>query len=99
MIAVREDIVLFGQEGATRIDEVNAGQMVVARDVLGTQVFFHCHRVIRTTLDRGVIGDDDTLLTADAAYAGDDAGAGRIVVVHAHRGELRDFQERRSGVQ
>ncbi len=41
MVAVGEDAVLFRQEGAAAIDEVEAGQPVLLGDLLGAQVLPH----------------------------------------------------------
>ena len=45
VIAVGEHLVLLGQERAPRVDEVDAGQPVLERDLLGAQVLLDGHRV------------------------------------------------------
>ena len=55
-------------------------------------------RVVRAALHRRVVRDDDAFGAADAADAGDDPRAGRLVVVHAERGERRELEERRARV-
>src|SRR5215470_7981789 len=50
--AVREDVVLLGQERAARIDEVDARQPVLDRDLLAAQVLLHRHRVVGAALHR-----------------------------------------------
>ena len=59
MLAVGKDLVLVRQVGAAGIDEVDAGQMVLPRDLLGAQMLLHRDRIIGPALDRGVVGDDD----------------------------------------
>ena len=83
MLAVREDLVLPGQERPARVDQVDAGQPVRERDLLRAQVLLDRHRVVGAALDGGVVGDHDALPAADPADAGDDAGAGGRVLVHA----------------
>ena len=98
MLAVREDLVLHRQERAAGIDQVDAGQAVLPRDLLRAQMLLHRDREIRAALHRGVVGDDDAFAAGDAADAGDDAGRRHLVVVHAVGGKLRQFQERRAGI-
>ena len=99
VVAIGEHLVLVGQIGAARIDQIDARQPVLPGDVLGAQVLLHRDRVVGAALDRGVVGDDHALAAHDPADAGDDAGARHLVVVHAVRGELRQLQERRAGVE
>ena len=77
MLAIGKDLVLQRQEGAAGIDQIDARQMVVARDLLRAQVLLHRDRIIGAALDGGVVGDDDAVAPAHAADAGDDAGARR----------------------
>ena len=67
MVAVREDVGLPRQVGAAGIDEVDAGQVVFARNLLCTQVFLHGDRVVGAALDGGVVGDDHALATGHSA--------------------------------
>ena len=76
VLAVGEHLVLRGQEGAARVDEVDAGQAVVQRHLLRPQVLLHRHRVVRAALDGRVVGDDDALASRDAADAGDEPAPG-----------------------
>ena len=62
VLAVREDLGLEGQERAAGVDEVDAGQPVLERDLLGAQVLLDGDRVVGAALDRRVIGDDDALV-------------------------------------
>jgi hypothetical protein len=52
-------VVLHRQERAARVDEVDARQPVVQRDLLRAQVLLDRHGVVRAALDRRVVGDDD----------------------------------------
>jgi hypothetical protein len=62
-------------------------------------VLLHRHRVVGAALDGRVVGDDDALATGDAADAGDDAGAGSLVAVHAGGGQRRQLEERAARVE
>jgi hypothetical protein len=98
VVAVGEHLVLGRQVGAAGIDEVDAGQAVLRRDLLRAQVLLHRHREIGAALHRGVVGDDHAFDALHAADAGDHAGRGDLVVVHAsrHGGE---FEEGRAGIE
>ena len=74
MLAVGKDLGLVRQVGAAGIDEIDARQPVLARDLLRAQMLLHRHRIIGAALDRGVVADDHAFAPGDAADAGDDAG-------------------------
>ena len=99
VVAVGEDVGLERQEGAAAVDEVDARQPVLERDLLGAEVLLDRHRVVGAALDRGVVGDDDAGRALDPADPGDDPGAGRVVVVQAGRGERAQLEEGRAGVE
>ena len=99
MIAVGKDLVLRRQKRPARIDEIEAGQPVVAGDLLGAQVLLDGHREIGAALDRRVIGDDDAFAAHDPADAGDEAGGRHLAVIHAEGGELRQFEKRRARIE
>ena len=99
VIAVREDIRLEREERATAVDEIDARQPILEGDLLGSKVLLDRHRVVGAAFDGRVVGDDDAGRALDPADAGDDARAGRVVVVQAGRGEGAQFQERAAGVR
>jgi hypothetical protein len=94
-----EHVVLVRQVGAARIDQVDAGQVVLLGDLLRAQVLLDRHRIVSAALDGGVVTHDHALLAGHAADAGDDAGCGRGVVVHLERGQLGEFEEGRAGIE
>ena len=98
MLAVGKHFGLVRQVGAAGIDQIEARQPVLARDLLGAQMLLHRHRIIGAALDGGIVADDDAFAAGDAADAGDDAGAVDGVVVHAVGGERRQFEERRARI-
>ncbi len=99
VVPVGEDLVLHGQEGSAGVDQVDAGQPVLQRHLLGPEVLLHRHRVVRAALDGGVVGDDDDLASGDPPDARDDAGGGSRPVVHAVGGERGQLQEGRGRVE
>ena len=99
VLAVGEDLGLQRQEGAARVDQVDAGQPVLERDLLRADVLLDRQRIVGAALDRGVVGDDQHLASGDAADAGDDAGGRRLVVVQVPGGERRQLEERRARVE
>ena len=99
MFLVREHLVLQRQEGAAGIDQIDAGQAVFQRHFLRAQMLLHRHREIGAALDRGVVGDHHHFAAVDAADAGDQPGRGRCIVVHAVRGQRREFEEGRARIE
>ena len=99
VVAVGEDVGLERQERAAAVDEVDARQPVLERDLLGPEVLLDRHRVVGAALDGRVVGDDDDARALDRADAGDDAGARGLVVVQAVRGERAQLEERRAGIE
>ncbi len=93
MVAVREHLVLHRQEGAAGIHQVDAGQIVLQRDFLRAQMLLHRDRIVGAALDRGVVGDDHAFLAVDGADAGDCAGAGHLIAIHAQRRQRGEFEE------
>ncbi len=87
VLAVRKDLVLARQEGPAGVHQVDARQPVLQRHLLRAQVLLDRHRVVGAALDRRVVGDDHALALRHPADPGDDAGAGRFVVVHAVGGQ------------
>ena len=87
MPLVRENLVLLRQEGAAGIDHVDAGQVVLPRDILGAQMLLHRHRIIGAALDGGVVGDDHAFAARDPADPGDDAGGMHVAAIEAIGGE------------
>ena len=82
VLAIGKDLGLQRQKGAAGVDEVDARQAILERDLLRAEVFLDRDRVVGAALDRGVVGDDQHLATRDAADAGHEPGGGRVVVVH-----------------
>ena len=98
MVAVGKDLGLVRQIGPARVDQINAGQTVLRRDLLGAQMLLHRHRIIRAALDRRVVGDDHDLAAVDEADPGDQPRAVDVALVHAESRERADFQKRRAGI-
>ena len=99
VVAVGEHLVLAGQERAAGVDEVDARQPVLQRDLLGAQMLLDRHRVVGAAFDRRVVGDDHALPPGDPADAGDDPGGRAVVVVHAVGGQRGDLQQRAAGIE
>ena len=95
---VRKHLVLHGQEGSTGVNEVNAGEMVLVSDRLGTDVLFHRHRIVGAALHRGVVSDEEALSAVDHANAGDDACRVGSSIVEFVGSQGREFEKSRSRV-
>ena len=94
-----KDLVLQRQEGAAGIDHVDAGQIVLPRDLLRAQMLLHRHRIVGAALDGGVVGDDHAFAARDAADAGDDAGGMHVAAIEAVGGQRRQFEKRGAGIE
>ena len=57
--AFQKDLLLHRQKRTARIHHVDAGQIVLPRDVLRAQMHFHRHGIISAAFDGGIIGDND----------------------------------------
>ena len=98
MLSIGEDIVLERQEGAARIHEVDARQVVLLRDLLCAQVLLHRHREVGAALDGRVVRDDHALLALDDADPGDDSCAGRLALVEVPGRQRAELEESAAGV-
>ncbi len=99
MVAVGEHLVLVGQVGAARVDQVDARKAMLAGDLLGAQVFLHGQWEVGAALDRGVVGDDHALDAGDPADSGDHAGGGHLGAVDLMGGQRADLEKRRALVE
>ena len=99
VLAVGEHVVLLGQEAAAGVDQVDARQPVLRRDLLRAQVLLHRHRVVGAALDGGVVRHDHAFAARDAADAADHGGRVHVAAVHAPSGELADLEEGRAGIE
>ncbi len=95
VVAVGEDLGLQRQESTARVDEVDAGQPVLPRDLLCPQVLLHRERVVRAALHRRVVRDDRALATLDDADPSDDPGRRSVAVVELPGGEGVQLEEGR----
>ncbi len=99
VLAVGKHVGLERQERAAGVDEVDAGQAVLERDLLGAEVLLDGDRVVGTALHGGVVGDDHRRPAVDRADPGEHAGARRAALVHAVGRERRQLEERRAGIE
>ena len=81
VVAIREDLVLHRQERAAGVDEVDAGQPVLERDLLRAQVLLHGERVVGAALDGRVVAHHHHVPAVHEADARDHPGAGRLAAV------------------
>ena len=67
VIAVGKDLRLQWQESATRVNQVDAGQAILLRNLLSAQMLLDRHRVVGATFDGRVVCDNHTFLALDQA--------------------------------
>ena len=70
----------------------------LARDFLRPQMLLDGQRVVGAALDGRVVADNHAFAAGNAADAGDDPCSSDRAVVHPVGGELRELEERRTGV-
>ena len=99
VLTIREHLVLPRQKRTAGVHQVNARQLVLAGDLLGTQVFLDRDRVVGTAFDGGVVDHDHAFAPRDAADAGDQTRAWALVVIHPVGGERRQLQKRAARVE
>ncbi len=99
VVAVGEHLVLPRQEGAAGVDQVDARQPILQRDLLRAQMLLDRNRVVRAAFDGRVVGDDHAFAPGHPSDAGDHARAGALVVVHAVGGQSRDLEKWAAGVE
>ena len=99
VVPVWENLRLVRQVGAAAVHQVDAGQAVLQRDLLGAQVLLDRHGKVDAALHRGVVGHDHHLAAGHPADAGDQPSAGGLAVVQAMGGERRHLQKRRAGIK
>src|SRR5436305_745074 len=91
-----------GSSGSVRaggVDEIDARQVVLQRDFLRAQMLLNGHRQVRAAVHGRVVRDDEALALPDPPDAGDDARGGRFFIVDPVRGERRELEERRVGIE
>ena len=72
VVLVWEHVVLLGKESTGGVNQIDAGQVVLHRDLLRPNVLLHRDGVVSATLEREVIGDDHALSTMNIANASND---------------------------
>ena len=71
MIDIGKNFILQRQKCPTRIDQIQAGQVILFGDLLGAQMLLDRHREVRAAFDGGIVGDDEDFAVRDAPDAGD----------------------------
>ena len=87
------------QVRAAAVDQIDARQAVLLRDLLGAQVLLDRHREVGAALHRGGVGDDHHLPARHPADAADDPRPRRLAVIEVAGGQLADLQEGRTRIQ
>ncbi len=93
VVAIGEDLGLEREERAARVDEVEAGEPVLSRDLLSAEMLLHRQRVVGAALDRRVVGDDDALAALDDPDPRDDARRRRVSAIELPGRERVQLEE------
>jgi len=95
----REDLRLQGKEGPARVDEIDAREPVLERDLLGAELLLDGQRVERAALHGHVVGDHHDLPLRDGPDTGHEPARRRGVPVDPFGAERRQLQERRPRIE
>lgn len=94
VVGVGEDISLTGQVGASRVDHVDAGELVFLRNGLGAQMLLDGDGEVASALDGAVVGDNNAGDALDDTDTSNDAAGGhfgfRVEIVAGHGGQLEE---------
>ena len=99
MVAVREHLILIGQIGPAGIDQIDAGQTVLARDLLRAQMLLHCDRIIGAALHRRIVADDHAVAARYTPDAGDNPARRSRAAIHAMGCRQPHFQKGRPRIE
>ena len=75
IVLIGEDVILLRKEGTCRVDHVYAWKVVLLSNLLGPQVLLHRNRVVCSTLECKIVGNNHALSSADHADACDHVSA------------------------
>ena len=99
VLPVREYLGLHRKKGAAGIDQIDARQPVLERDLLRSQVLLDGDGKVGAPFDGGIVGHHHHLAAAHAPDARDEPGPRRLVVVHAAAGQRRQLEKGGVGVE
>lgn len=95
MVSVGEDIILFGQEGSSRVHKIDARQFVLQSNFLSAQVLLYRDGEVGAALVGEVVDEHHALLAVNLANASNNVARRHAILM---TGQLADFQERRTSV-
>ena len=98
MIAIGEHLGLERKKRSTRVDQIDARQAILERDLLRPEMLLDRDREVSPAFDRRIVGDDHHLSPGDAAQARHQTGGRGVAVVHVPSGQGRELEKRRPGV-
>ena len=98
VLAVGEHLGLERQEGAARVDEVDAGEPILQRHLLRAQMLLDGEREVRAALHGRVVRDEHALSALDDADPRHDSGRRSGAVVEIPGRERVQLEKRGAGV-
>ena len=99
VIAVWEHLILVRKVRAAAVDQVNARQVTLLRNLLCAQMFFDRHWVIRAAFDGRIVAQDHTIRAGHAPHPRDDTRRRRRIVVKPMRCSGANLKKRAARVQ
>ena len=99
MFPVRKYLILSRQVSPAGVHQVDTGQVVLFGNRLGAKVFLYRKRVVAAPFNGGIVGNNDALLAADPAYAGNNPGCRNLFAVDLVCGQGTEFKKGGAGIQ
>src|SRR5580704_2514890 len=93
-----EDLALYRKIRPRRFDAQNHGKRILARNLSKPRILPQARLAGRPALQRGLVGNDQTLAAADQSDSADDARTRRLTL-HPDSCERRDFEKVRTFVE
>ena len=70
MVSIGKHVRLAGKVGATRINQINAGKVVLLSDFLSPQMLLDSYRIVSSSFHCGVVSYNDTLCPVEETRQG-----------------------------
>ena len=99
VVTVRENLVLLRQVRPTTVDQVDTGQAVLLRNLLGAQMLLYRHREIGAAFNGGIVANDHAFLPRDHTDPRNHPRRRRGIVIHPMRRRRADLQKRAPSIQ
>ena len=99
VISVRKYLILPRQKRTAAFHQVDAGQRVIAGNLLRPQMLLHGKRIVGAAFYGGIVGNHHAFARGYPSDAGDQAGARQLFAIYPLRRERGELEERGTGIE